>query len=268
MKLLVIGGGNMGFTYAKSILDSGFVKPGNLMILEKFPPKIEELKTYKDFVIFDSLECIAQADVIMLAIKPQQCLELFAEMKPLINKNQLFISIMAGVTIETIQTSLDTTKVARAMPNLPAQLGKGMTTFTGAKELIQEEIDTIQKLLSTTGKSLFVATEPSIDSSTGISGSGPAYVFYFMQAMVEAATKMGFSDKEAKLLVSQTFDGAVEQFKKSDDPLPTWMNRVASKGGTTRAALDSLENNNVNSHIQEAAFAAFNRAVELGKKKA
>ncbi|MFC2109451.1 pyrroline-5-carboxylate reductase [Bacteroidota bacterium] len=266
MKILVIGGGNMGFTYAKSILDSGAIVDSEILILETYPPRIEELKTFKGFEIHSSTSCVSNADIILLATKPQHCIELFKEIKPLVTKNQLYISIMAGVTIDTIQENLGTKKVARAMPNLPAQLGKGMTAFTGAKELSQSEIDTVQQLLATTGKSLFVATEPFIDAATGISGSGPAYVFYFMQAMVEAAEKMGFNATEAKLLVSQTFDGAVAQFKQSDDTLTTWMNRVASKGGTTRAALDSFDHNNVNQWIQVGAFAALNRAVELGEK--
>jgi pyrroline-5-carboxylate reductase len=266
MKLLVIGGGNMGFTYAKSILDSGQLSSGSISILETYPPRIEELKAYSGLTISDSTTCVTAADIILLAIKPQQSKELFASIKHLVDPNQLFISVMAGVTIETIQNGLGIQKVARAMPNLPAQLGKGMTGFTGATELTEKELGQVQRLLETTGKAMKVASESAIDAVTGISGSGPAYVFYFMQGMIDAAIKMGFTQNDAKLMVSQTFEGAVAQFKASDDSLLTWMERVASKGGTTRAALDSFDENNVNKLIQEAAFAAQNRAIELGKK--
>ena len=112
-----------------------------------------------------------------------------------------------------------------------------------------------------------MSSEKFIDASTGISGSGPAYVFYFMQSMMEAALKMGFSANDSKMLVSHTFEGAVDLFNQSDLSPNSWMDRVASKGGTTRAALDSMEDNNVKELIKEAAYSAFNRAVELGKDK-
>jgi pyrroline-5-carboxylate reductase len=171
---------------------------------------------------------------------------------------------MAGVTIGTIQDSLDVTKVIRAMPNLPAQVGKGVTSYTESEEVSRIELLMVRNLLDTTGESIRVSNENFIDASTGISGSGPAYVFYFMQSMLEAALKMGFSNNDSKILVSKTFEGAVELFNQSDLSPNTWMERVASKGGTTRAALDSMEDNNVKELIKDAAYAAFDRAVELG----
>jgi pyrroline-5-carboxylate reductase len=174
---------------------------------------------------------------------------------------------MAGVTINTIQEGLGVKKVIRTMPNLPAKVGKGVTSFTESKEVSRVELLTVRSLLDTTGESIHVETEQFIDASTGISGSGPAYVFYFMQSMLEAALKMGFSPNDSKVLVSQTFEGAVKLFNESDLTPEKWMDRVASKGGTTRAALDSMEDNNVKELIKEAAYAAFDRATELGKEK-
>jgi pyrroline-5-carboxylate reductase len=124
----------------------------------------------------------------------------------------------------------------------------------------------IRNLLDTTGESIHVETEAFIDKSTGISGSGPAYVFYFMNSMLEAAQKMGFSDHDSKVLVSNTFEGAIQLFNNEDISPQSWMDRVASKGGTTRAALDSMDDNNIKDLIQEAAYAAFDRAVEMGKE--
>src|SRR5690606_2745575 len=118
----------------------------------------------------------------------------------------------------------------------------------------------------TTGRSILLANEMEIDKSTGISGSGPAYIFYFMQSMMEAAVKMGFSQKDARLMVAQTFQGPVELFNSSALDPTAWMDRVASKGGTTRADLDSMEENNVKELIKDAAHAAFERAVQLGKE--
>ncbi|MCJ7757590.1 MAG: pyrroline-5-carboxylate reductase, partial [Gillisia sp.] len=201
------------------------------------------------------------------AVKPYHCDVLFEEMKPMVNDSQIMVSIMAGVTIEKIQENLGIQKVIRAMPNLPASVGKGVTSFTESKEVSRVELLMIRNLLDTTGESIKVENETFIDASTGISGSGPAYVFYFMQAMLEAALKMGFSKNDSKVLVSQTFEGAVELFNQSDLSPDSWMKRVASKGGTTRAALDSMEDNNVKELIKEAAYAAFDRAVELGKEE-
>jgi pyrroline-5-carboxylate reductase len=152
------------------------------------------------------------------------------------------------------------------MPNLPAQVGKGVTSYTESKEVSRIELLMVRNLLDTTGESIRVESENFIDASTGISGSGPAYVFYFMQSMLEAALKMGFSKNDSKILVSKTFEGAVELFNQSDLSPNTWMERVASKGGTTRAALDSMEDNNVKELIKDAAYAAFDRAVELGNE--
>lgn len=268
MKVLVIGAGNMGLTYAEAMSKSKLLKKRNLMILDSSPEKILSLKKISHFDVFERLEdCLPSADLIFLAVKPYHSEELFAKIKSLANPGQIVISIMAGVTINTMQESMGIPKVVRAMPNLPAQIGKGVTSYTASKEVSRIELLTIENLLDTTGKSIFVSSEKFIDASTGISGSGPAYVFYFMQSMMEAALKMGFNANDSKVLVSKTFEGAVDLFNQSDLSPNSWMDKVASKGGTTRAALDSMEDNNVKELIKEAAYSAFNRAVELGEEK-
>jgi pyrroline-5-carboxylate reductase len=268
MRVLVIGAGNMGLTYAEGMSKSSLLNRHNLRIYDKSPELIASLSKIPHFNVHNKLEdCLPQADVVFLAVKPYHCDVLFEEMKPMVNNGQIMVSIMAGVTIEKIQENLGIQKVIRAMPNLPAQVGKGVTSFTESKEVSRVELLMIRNLLDTTGESIKVENENFIDASTGISGSGPAYVFYFMQAMLEAALKMGFSKNDSKVLVSQTFEGAVELFNQSDLSPGSWMKRVASKGGTTRAALDSMEDNNVKELIKEAAYAAFDRAVELGKEE-
>ncbi|HSI69253.1 MAG TPA: pyrroline-5-carboxylate reductase [Gillisia sp.] len=267
MRLLVIGAGNMGLTYSEGMANSTLLNRHKLMIYDKSPELVVSLSKIDHFDVYDNIEeCLPDADVVFLAVKPYHVDGLFEEIKPLVNNDQIFVSIMAGVTIEKIQAGLGVTKVVRAMPNLPAQVGKGVTSYTEAKEVSRVELLMIRNLLDTTGESIKVENENYIDASTGISGSGPAYVFYFMQSMLEAALKMGFSKNDSKVLVSQTFEGAVELFNQSDLSPETWMERVASKGGTTRAALDSMEDNNVKELIKDAAYAAFDRAVELGKQ--
>lgn len=267
MKVLVIGAGNMGLTYAEGMSKSKLLKKRNIMVLDSAEEKLEELHQISHFDAYERLEdCVPEADIIFLAVKPYHAESLLKTIQTLAKPQQLIISIMAGVTIDSMKEWSKLKKVVRAMPNLPAKIGRGLTSYVASPEVSRIELLTIESLLDTTGKSILVSSEKFIDASTGISGSGPAYVFYFMQSMLEAAMQMGFSKNDSKVLVGQTFTGAIELFNQNDLSPNSWMERVASKGGTTRAALDSMEDNNVNELIKEAAFAAFNRAVELGKE--
>ena len=267
MNVLVIGAGNMGLTYANGMSRSNLLKKRNIMVLDRSNEKLEELHQISHFDAFSALEeCVPQADIIFIAVKPHHAEQLFKNMKSMTTSDQIIISIMAGVTIDSIKEVIGLQKVIRAMPNLPAKVGLGLTSYVASPEVSRLELSIVEDLLNTTGKSMLVSNENLIDASTGISGSGPAYVFYFMQSMMEAALQMGFSKNDSKVLVAQTFTGAIELFNQSDLSPNTWMDKVASKGGTTRAALDSMEDNNVNELIKEAAFAAFSRAIELGKE--
>ncbi len=268
MRILVIGGGNMGYTYAEGISKSQFTDNHKVMICDAMPQRVAELKELDLFDVYSEVEeCITKADVIFLAVKPFHAEDVFKKIKPLVNQEQIFVSLMAGVNIYTIQKGVGSQKVVRTMPNLPAKIGLGITSYVSSAEVSRIELLAIRSLLDTTGESIKVDNEQQIDYSTGISGSGPAYVFYFMNSMLDAAIEMGFSEHDAKTLVRGTFRGAVELFDKEDTSLPVWMDRVASKGGTTRAALDSMEASKVKDAIRNAAFAAFNRAVELGLGK-
>lgn len=267
MKILVIGAGNMGLTYAEGMSKSSLMGKHKIRVYDTDPKKIASLREQGEFNVFDNLkDCLPTSNLVFLAVKPYHTDGLFEEIKPMIQKDQIFVSLMAGVTIGSIQNRLGIKKVVRTMPNLPAKVGKGVTSFTESKDVTKIELISIRNLLDTTGTSIHVDTENFIDASTGISGSGPAYVFYFMQSMLEAALKMGFSEYDSKVLVSNTFEGAVELFNQSDLSMEGWIDKVASKGGTTQAAIDSMEDNNVKQLIQDAAYAAFNRAIELGEK--
>jgi pyrroline-5-carboxylate reductase len=268
MKILIIGGGNMGLTYAQSFLRTQNASKEDLMILEKSTERASEL-TKKDIgmVYSDASSCISLADIVILAVKPQDAKLMFASVKDKVHHQQVFLSIMAGINIEKIKEGLGTTKVIRAMPNLPAQIGRGMTAFTSSEEVTRIELITVQNLLNTTGKTVYVASEKFIDAATAISGSGPAYVFLFMDAMISAARNMGFSPAEAELLVSQTFLGATELYNSGDLTCKEWIQKVSSKGGTTEAAMLSFEKQQVKNHIIAGANAALHRAVELGEDK-
>lgn len=267
MKVLVIGAGNMGLTYAEGMSSSTYLNRRKLMVFDVSPDVTARLKKGDTYDVYENLsDCVNIADIVFIAVKPYHCEDLFDIIKPMVRKEQIFVSLMAGVKIKTIQEQLNIDKVVRTMPNLPAKVGKGVTSFTASESISRIELIMVRNLLDTTGESIHVNDETFIDKSTGISGSGPAYVFYFMQSMLEAAKKMGFSEHDSKVLVSNTFEGAVALFNENDLTPETWMDRVASKGGTTRAALDSMDDNNVKELIKDAAYAAFNRAVELGNE--
>ncbi len=266
MKVLIIGFGNMGRTYAKGFLSSRFISPDDLYILDKVTQHAEatSINIPEDHIHYEPDDYITSADIIMLAVKPQDFPALASGIKPFIRSHQVILSVMAGVKVATIMESTGADKIVRCMPNLPAQVGMGMTVFTATPHMDMKELFIVQNLINTTGKSMHVEDESLIDAATAVSGSGPAYVFYFMQSMIQAAIAMGFNASEAELLVQQTFLGAVNLQSKGDNTCAEWISRVASRGGTTEAALKVFESLNTKESIHDALFAALNRAKELG----
>ena len=256
----------MGKTYARSFLHSHITTKADLMILEKSPDKWDDLaKENLGSICKQPEDCMAKADLVILAVKPQDSVSLFQTMRPMVDPQQVFLSIMAGVKMTSISQGLGASKIIRAMPNLPAQIGMGMTAFTSTDEVTRIELVMVQNLLNTTGKTIYVEDEKLIDAATAISGSGPAYVFFFMKALIEAGRNLGFSESESELLVSQTFKGAIDLFRKDDISCDEWIKRVASKGGTTEAALNSYAQTSLYQDIISGALAAMKRAEELGK---
>jgi len=153
MKVLVIGAGNMGLTYAEGMAASPYLNRRKLMVYDVSPERITLLRDMGLFDVYEDIEaCVPTADVVFLAVKPFHSEELFERIRPLVNENQIFVSLMAGVTIETIQQGLGVKKVVRTMPNLPAQVGKGITSYTEAAEVSRVELIMVRNLLDTTGK--------------------------------------------------------------------------------------------------------------------
>lgn len=266
MKILIIGGGNMGQTYARSLLRARLTTEEELMILERAPDKVAQLENAGIGTVYsEASHCLETADLIILAVKPQDSEVLFTKLRPLVHPQQVYLSIMAGVKIATIQATLGVEKVIRAMPNLPAQIGMGMTAYTASEAVTRIELVLVQNLLNTTGKAIYVAEESAIDATTAISGSGPAYVFFFMDALIKAAGQMGFDPPQAELLVAQTFRGAVELYMKNDLSCAEWISRVSSRGGTTEAAVKTFQQTSVFEDIIAGANAALKRAHELGE---
>jgi len=265
MKVLIVGYGNMGKTYANSFISSRFIKPEDIFVLvrnENFATTESSIPKGNFSHVVN--EKISDFDIVILAVKPQDFDVLAQSIEPFLKDSQIVFSVMAGITIAKLEAQLACSKILRSMPNIPTQIGMGMTVFTASANVDRKELFIIQNLINTTGKSVYVEDEKLIDAATAISGSGPAYVFTFMQSMIKAAVDLGFNESEAELLVNQTFMGSVAIQNSYSLSNAEWIAKVASKGGTTESALQVFEKGLLENTIINAVKAANSRALELG----
>jgi pyrroline-5-carboxylate reductase len=268
MKILIIGGGNMGKSFIESFLKAKLVLPTQITVVEKSLTQQDLLRELNITQIYTTLgNFVTENELIILATKPQDAHSIYPDLKKYLTNSQTILSIMAGITVDEMSEKLETSNIIRCMPNLPCQLGLGVTGFFVAKDVEINKALQIQKLIETTGLSIQLDQEQKLHTITAISGSGPAYIFYFMNAMIEQAQAFGYSTAEASSMVTQTFLGAAELFKQNNITCEEWMNRVASKGGTTEAALQVFHENNLSKIIQKGILAAHNRSEEMSQIK-
>lgn len=266
MKVTIVGCGNMGLIYARAFLKYNIVSKGELMLVEKSETRKEELKKLDiGKVVVPADESIKQSDVIILAVKPQDFSELSGELKKVLNSETILISIMAGVSIGALHEKLHHDRIIRAMPNSPVEIGMGITAYCMAKNVNAEQARRAENLLATTGRTLYLENENLMDAVTAVSGSGPAYFFYFAQQLIEAGKKMGFDESTASLLVKQTMLGSFHLLNSAGKPLDQLIKAVASKGGTTEAALTTFEKHKVGEYLQEGLLNARKRGKELAE---
>lgn len=206
---------------------------------------------------------VAGSNVVVLAVKPQQLREVALQLKPLLT-GQLLLSIAAGIRASDLVRWLGTRNIVRAMPNTPALVRRGITGLFALPEVSAGLKQAVGQIMDAVGKSVWLDDEAQLDAVTAISGSGPAYVFYFIESMLQAAQELGLTETQARALVYETFSGAVELANQSNETPATLRARVTSKNGTTERALLSVEANQVKQHIIEAAKAAATRAQEMG----
>ncbi len=206
---------------------------------------------------------LASAALVVWAVKPQTFREAALQAGPHTGQ-ALHLSVAAGIRSDSMASWLATERIVRAMPNTPALVGQGMTALFARPAVTAAERHAVERVIQTTGEHLWLAQEEQLDAVTALSGSGPAYVFYFIEAMVQAGTEMGLSRAQAHQLAVQTFVGASALAKASSEPPETLRERVTSKGGTTYAALTALERDGVKQQFMRAMHAARQRAAELG----
>jgi len=204
------------------------------------------------------------SDVVVLAIKPQNLVEVMAELSGQLKPNQLVLSIIAGARISSLCIGLNHNCVVRAMPNTPAQIGEGISVWTAAAKVTEQQKGWAGSILGTMGKEIYVDDEKYIDMATAVSASGPAYIFLFMESLIEAAVNIGLPHDMAKELVLQTVLGSGHFIQKSDKSLAELRRMVTSPGGTTAEALLRLEKGRFSDLVMQAVSAAYNKAKRLG----
>jgi pyrroline-5-carboxylate reductase len=265
--LAFVGGGAMGEAILKALLTQSVLQPAQIRVSEPDDVRRAGLRQkYGVDVYTDNAACVAGASVVVLAVKPQVAPAAMAAMRGALSPDSLVFSIMAGVTIGAMRAALHPTQpVIRTMPNTPAQIGMGMTAWLPTDNVSPEQLALAGRMLAAMGEEVQVAGEQYIDKATAIHGSGPAYVFLLLEAMVDAAVHLGFMRPVAERLVLQTFRGSVEYARQSPLHLAALRNQVTSAGGTTAAGLYELEKAGVRTALADALWAAYRRSEELGK---
>ena len=265
--IVFVGGGNMASALIGGLIRAGR-SPADILVVEPFEAQRDKLQT--DF----GLRCLAAADptladaaLVVWAVKPQLFAQAAAPCKPFV-AGALQLSVMAGIRSETMAQALgqapDHARIVRSMPNTPALIGRGIAGLYARPAVSAAERALVEQVLTPTGALVWVDREADLDAVTALSGSGPAYVFYFLEAMMAAASEMGLSPAQGKQLALATFDGATALAAQSDESPAVLRERVTSKGGTTYAALESLRGDGVGPALVRAVRAAQQRAKELG----
>ena len=260
-----IGGGNMASALISGLVQQG-VSPEQLTVIEPFDAaRAALLEHFGIRAVADAVAAaptLAHADLVIWAVKPQVFREATEPVAPHV-RSALHLSVAAGIATDSIARWLGTGRIVRAMPNMPALIGQGISGLFARAEVSPADKTQIERVMGSTGELLWVQNEGQLDAVTALSGSGPAYVFLFLEAMVQAGQAMGLSAEQSQRLALATFRGAAELALRSDESPATLRQRVTSKGGTTHAAITAMQQTQVPEHFIAAMKAAEQRAREL-----
>jgi pyrroline-5-carboxylate reductase len=260
-----IGSGVMAESIIAGLLRGKLVGPGQIIGSEPRPERREELqRQYGVRMTGSNVEAASGADVVLLSLKPQTLTKVGRELSGHLNPSQLVVSIVAGANCKVLQTLLDHRPVVRSMPNTPAQIGRGMTVWYATPEVSEEQSDQAKVLMRALGAELQVEDERFVEMATAVSGTGPAYVFLVMEALIDAAVHLGFPRHVAHDLVIETLEGSTAFAKATAQHPAVLRNMVTSPGGTSAAAIHELESGRLRTVLSEAVWASYRRTVELG----
>ncbi|HHZ20351.1 MAG TPA: pyrroline-5-carboxylate reductase [Firmicutes bacterium] len=264
-KVGVIGAGAMGSAIIRGLLRGGY-RPEEILVAEPDEARRRAMTDLGIAIAPDNAELVRRAAGVVLAVKPQILPEVMAEIGPVFTKNKPLLSIAAGISTSQLESFLPQgIPVVRAMPNTPALVGEGVTALAGGAWAAKEHLDWARELLSPLGKTVLIREE-LMDAATGLSGSGPAYVFLFIEALIEAGVRAGLPRDIARDLVYPTVLGSVRMAIETGEHPAKLREQVTSPGGTTAAGLVQLEKGALRAVISEAVLAATQRSQELGKK--
>ena len=249
-----------------AVLDHGLAKPGAITISDIAKARLKHLeKKYGVAATSSNLRAAAKGEVVVLAIKPQNLPEIMAELSGCFKPSQLVLSIIAGAKIKTLSRGLGHNAIVRAMPNTPARIGEGISVWTATAGVSKKQRAWAGSILGAMGKEVYVDDEEYIDMATAVSGSGPAYFFLMVEALVDAAAGIGLPRDMARALVLETMLGSGHLIRRSGKAPAELRRMVTSPGGTTAAALLQLEKGKFTGSLKRAVKAAYNRARELGR---
>jgi pyrroline-5-carboxylate reductase len=265
LRIAFVGAGNMAEALIAGLLHAKLVRPAQLVASDIVPSRLEWLKrTYGVTTTGLNRDAVTGAQVIVLAVEPQVLDEVLADIAPIVDRDILIVSVAAGYPIARIARHLNgVTRIVRAMPNMPSIIREGVTAMAHDAELSEEDLAFARELFTAVGTVVVVA-ERSMDVVTGLSGSGPAYVFLMIEALADGGVKMGLPRETAQLLAAQTVAGAARLVVESQEHPGVLKDRVASPGGTTIAGLYELERGRFRATMISAVDAASRRSAELG----
>lgn len=265
-RIAFVGSGAMAEAMIEGLLKQGIAEKDKIMAAG---PREERGQTLRDKygvqVTTDNGSAVNEADVVVLSVKPQVLPHVLPVLKGKIPMGALVLSIVAGARIDNLVNGLLHTSVVRSMPNTPAQIGEGITVWMASPGVSAAQREQARALLSALGQEVEADEEDQLDMATALSGSGPGYVFLFMEALVDAGVHLGFSRRVAEQLVVQTVKGSVDFYRYSPNHLARLRNQVTSPGGTTAEALYYLEKAGFRTAISRAVWAAYQRSAALGQ---
>jgi len=265
MTISFVGGGIMAESFIAGVLKKGLFVSDEIYVSDPIPERREYLETtYKVNCVEDNLDILNLEGKILLAVKPQTLPEIYAELNGKISSGRSVISIVAGCNSDDLSSGLGHEEIIRVMPNTPSQIGKGMLVWTAKDKVGESEKREISSILQTLGEEYYVHDEKYIDMATALSASGPAYVFLFIQSLIDAGVYLGMPREMARHLVLQTVSGSTDLVLESGSHPSVLSDMVTSPGGTTIEALVSMENDGLRAALINGVRAAFDRSVELG----
>jgi len=267
-KFAIIGAGTMGEAIIAGLLRQKLTSPENIYASEPRLERCEELQIkYGIKTSTQNVQVLADADVVLLSVKPQVLDKVLNELKGFIPTEAVVISIIAGATIDKISNGLAHQAVVRTMPNTPGQIGKGITVWFASNAVTEKHLEKVLLMLQALGENVQVDEEYYLDMATAVSGTGPMYVYLFMEAFMDSAVHLGFSRHVAEKLVIDTIRGSVDYYESQSVHVADLRNKVTSPGGTSAAALYYLEKAGFRTAISRAIWAAYSRSQQLGKGK-